>query len=177
MFSLNKTIKNAFIFLITNKNKVLLVQEINGKWGLPGGMLNIGENPFNCMLREFKEETTFDLPQLYNYNKFDYHNHSRIYYNKTDVKFNKFEPKFVLNNEIKDLKYFKLNDLFNYDGLNITINLNIILRKEFIKSLNEMIIEKSFKSFIIPYLSIKKNNIDKYSKYKSKYLKLKNNMI
>ena len=107
----NKTIKNAFIFLIINKNRVLLVQEINGKWGLPGGGLNIGEHPYNGMLREFKEETTFNLPQLYNNKKFDYHNHSRIYYNKTNVKFGKFEPKFVLNNEIKALKYVKLNNL------------------------------------------------------------------
>lgn len=152
----SKTIKNAFIFLITGKNRVLLVQEINGKWGLPGGGLNIGEHPYTGMSREFKEETTFNLPKLYNNNKFDYHNHSRIYYNKTNVKFGKFEPKFVLNNEIKSLKYVKLNDLFDYDGKNITINQNIILRKEFRKSLNEMVIEQKFKSFIIPHLFIRK---------------------
>ena len=50
---ISKTIKNAFIFLITGKNRVLLVQEINGKWGLPGGGLNIGEHPYTGMSREF----------------------------------------------------------------------------------------------------------------------------
>lgn len=137
----SKTIKNAFIFLIINKNRVLLVQEINGKWGLPGGGLNIGEHPYTGMSREFKEETTFNLPKLYNNKKFNYHNHSRIYYNKTNVKFGKFEPKFVLNNEIKALKYVKLNQ-------------NIILRKEFRKSLNEMVIDQKFKIFIIIFVTI-----------------------
>ena len=151
----SKTIKNAFIFLITGKNRVLLVQEINGKWGLPGGGLNNREHPFNAMKREFKEETTFTLPRLYNNNKFDYHGHSRIYYSKTNVKFGKFEPKFVLNNEIKAIKFMKLNDFLEYDGKNIIIKQNINLRKEFKKSLNEMLIEQNFKSFIIPHLSIK----------------------
>ena len=152
----SKTIKNAFIFLIINKNRVLLVQEINGKWGLPGGGLNIGEHPYTGMSREFKEETTFNLPKLYNNKKFNYHNHSLIYYNKTNVKFGKFEPKFVLNNEIKAIKFMKLNDFLEYDGKNIIIKQNINLRKEFKKSLNEMLIEQNFKSFIIHHLSIKK---------------------
>lgn len=38
-------------------NRVLLLRKPRGEWDLPGGRLNIEENPKQCLIREVQEET------------------------------------------------------------------------------------------------------------------------
>ncbi|OQA36359.1 MAG: Nucleoside triphosphatase NudI [Parcubacteria group bacterium ADurb.Bin326] len=42
--------------LVIKKGKVLLVQEPDGRWELPGGGMDSGETPEQCLKRELKEE-------------------------------------------------------------------------------------------------------------------------
>lgn len=42
--------------VITKGNKVLLLQESDGRWELPGGGLEYNETPQQCLKREIKEE-------------------------------------------------------------------------------------------------------------------------
>jgi 8-oxo-dGTP pyrophosphatase MutT (NUDIX family) len=47
--------------LFENEGKVLLVQDANGKWELPGGRLSVGETPIDGLKREIKEELGADI--------------------------------------------------------------------------------------------------------------------
>jgi 8-oxo-dGTP diphosphatase len=54
-------------FILDNENKLLLIQRRNndphkpGKWDIPGGRLELGENPFLGLKREIKEETNLEV--------------------------------------------------------------------------------------------------------------------
>ncbi len=48
--------------LVLDKEKrFLLTKEENGKWQLPGGGLDFGEKPQECLIREIKEEMGLDV--------------------------------------------------------------------------------------------------------------------
>lgn len=60
--ALIKTIKKPGIFVfVKEKQKILLVKHIDGKWGLPGGAMEQGEHVPNTAIRETKEETGADI--------------------------------------------------------------------------------------------------------------------
>ncbi len=42
--------------IIDDEKRFLLAKEENGMWELPGGGLDFGENPQECLIREIKEE-------------------------------------------------------------------------------------------------------------------------
>ncbi len=42
--------------ILDNKKRFLLLLENNGLWELPGGGLDFGEKPFDCLVRELREE-------------------------------------------------------------------------------------------------------------------------
>lgn len=49
------------IIATDNKGRVLLMKRNdNGQWMLPGGHIEVGEEPIQAAIREFKEETNFD---------------------------------------------------------------------------------------------------------------------
>jgi 8-oxo-dGTP pyrophosphatase MutT (NUDIX family) len=47
--------------LLEHEGKVLLVQDANGKWELPGGRLAVDETPAEGLKREIKEELGADI--------------------------------------------------------------------------------------------------------------------
>jgi 8-oxo-dGTP diphosphatase len=57
-------------FIINNNKELLLIKrqdnEIHcpGAWEVPGGRLELGENPFDALRRETKEETSLDIEIL-----------------------------------------------------------------------------------------------------------------
>ncbi len=54
-------------FIVNNKNELLLIKRSDddlhtpGVWEIPGGRLDMGENPFTGLQRETKEETGLDI--------------------------------------------------------------------------------------------------------------------
>lgn len=54
-------------FIVNNENKVLLIKRRSndihkpGQWDIPGGRLELGEDPFLGLKRETKEETNLDI--------------------------------------------------------------------------------------------------------------------
>jgi ADP-ribose pyrophosphatase YjhB (NUDIX family) len=47
--------------ILLHKNKVLIIQSNQNKWGFPKGGIEIGESFKECAIREVKEETSFDI--------------------------------------------------------------------------------------------------------------------
>lgn len=43
--------------VIVRRDQILLLQKQSGRWDLPGGRLDPGETPKQCLLREIAEET------------------------------------------------------------------------------------------------------------------------
>jgi ADP-ribose pyrophosphatase YjhB (NUDIX family) len=51
--------------LVLNADKkFLLIKEANGKWELPGGGLEFGEKPHDCLHREVKEEMGLEITSI-----------------------------------------------------------------------------------------------------------------
>ena len=115
------TATNAAIFLITDTNRVLMVQENpskknpNGKWMTPGGRVNTGELPWTAAKREFTEETGFVLDRnlITSKQRYDmmhtYKTSTAIFIIRTKQRFPKYDKRYVLNNETSSLHYFQLN--------------------------------------------------------------------
>ena len=58
----DKIIMNASGAIIVKDNKILLQRRSdNGMWGLPGGIMEMGETYHEGALREIKEETGLDI--------------------------------------------------------------------------------------------------------------------
>jgi len=59
--------KSAHVYLIRKDRKILLLKRsftdtwMPGKWGLPGGVVEPGENPRAAAIRETKEETNLNI--------------------------------------------------------------------------------------------------------------------
>ena len=47
--------------VIMEKDKVLLIQQIEGNWGFPKGHMEVGETEVETAIREVKEETNLDV--------------------------------------------------------------------------------------------------------------------
>ena len=51
--------------VIVSENKIVLIKRGNepsrGKWTIPGGLVELGENPEQAVIRETKEETGLDV--------------------------------------------------------------------------------------------------------------------
>ena len=68
-----KNMEKKILLVVANilekNNKILLVQEkkkqVKGKWNLPAGRIEKNEDLINCLERETKEETGFEIKPLY----------------------------------------------------------------------------------------------------------------
>ena len=47
--------------ILNDDNRFLLLKEVSGLWELPGGGLNYGEKPYDCLVRELREETGLEV--------------------------------------------------------------------------------------------------------------------
>ncbi len=114
------TIKNSCIALFCinhNKINIYLVQLKNNLWDIPGGKINRNkkENSFNSALREFQEETGFNIKKYKNKMHFQSMKwgeppHTRLYYHISNCD-NKLNIKFQPNNETIDGKWFDVRFL------------------------------------------------------------------
>ena len=58
------TVKVDIRGMLLSGDKILLVQEADNKWSLPGGWADIGYSPSEVIIKEFKEETGLDVTPL-----------------------------------------------------------------------------------------------------------------
>jgi 8-oxo-dGTP pyrophosphatase MutT (NUDIX family) len=64
------------VFLIDNRDKILMVHPTNHRWdvwGIPKGVIEIGESSIDGALRELQEETDIDLYKLMKLFGYEYH--------------------------------------------------------------------------------------------------------
>lgn len=116
------TLKNAAILLFV-KGRVLMVQNKNGEWMLPGGQIDKGETPWVAASREFREETGQKLPDLRkegnSFVPYDYTGkpnnppHTRIYYGETQIDLAEFDIDDTKTNETIDMDYIPLTSILD----------------------------------------------------------------
>lgn len=103
------------ILLSEDYTSVLLVQSFSSKssWGFPKGKINLTESPWQCAIREVKEETGFDIQE-----HMDPSDYLEAVINDQTVRLyiipgistdQQFVPK--TRNEIKSVRWFPLADL------------------------------------------------------------------
>ncbi|CUU54559.1 NUDIX hydrolase [Frankia sp. CcI49] len=58
----NSLVVGGSAVVVDGEGRILLQRRADtGKWALPGGQMDIGESFANCVIRETKEETGFDV--------------------------------------------------------------------------------------------------------------------
>ncbi len=98
--------------IILNNGRVLLTKNINvSHWSLPGGKIDRGENPLQCLFRELKEELGLDVNRV-DYKLGEYTSQQEgkrdiVYIYVITVDSNKFEKQW----ELEDAQWFPLSTL------------------------------------------------------------------
>lgn len=100
--------------IIYDKDKGILLEKRsdNGQWCIPGGAMELGEEPEEGLLREVKEETGLDIsdPEFFKVKAnihMVYPNTDEVYY--TDIVYivTKYSGELLPDSESTDLKWFK----------------------------------------------------------------------
>lgn len=111
----------SVVIIINNQNEILLQEKHDGHWGLPGGLMDLGESFEDVAKREVFEETgliveNLKLLNVYSGSKYylkvsngdELYSATAVYYTKDfsgDMK--------IDYSESKDMKYFKTDNLPN----------------------------------------------------------------
>lgn len=111
----------SVVIIINNKNEILLQEKHNGYWGLPGGLMNLGESFEEVAKREVFEESGLiveNLKLLNVYSGSQYYlkvSNGDELYSATAVYYTKdVSGKIKIDySESKDIKYFKTDHLPN----------------------------------------------------------------
>lgn len=104
------------LLLIAKSNKFLLLRRSSGEhsyagcWGLPGGSVEKNETPTDAIIREVKEETGLEIPNMRFLNKYSYHKTSMHVYVYNSSEFNPNE--IVLNEEHTEWGMFNYHELY-----------------------------------------------------------------
>lgn len=109
----------AVVILVNDLGKVLLQQRPNETWGLPGGLMDLGESLEDTARREFFEETGLtvgDLALVGVFSGAQYHytlsNGDEFYAVTTAYMASKATGEIAMEtDETRDLQYFDLHDL------------------------------------------------------------------
>lgn len=115
----------ATICYLEKENKVLFLK-FDKKWGQvyapPGGKMDEGESPFECIIREFKEETGLTIinPKLKGYSYWNYvdKEYGIIFIYKAKEYIGELKSStegnvmWINKNEISKLKQFDMNSKF-----------------------------------------------------------------
>jgi 8-oxo-dGTP pyrophosphatase MutT (NUDIX family) len=117
--SVDSNIKNAVLIVQIPNGDIIIVRNSKTKeWMLPAGSLNSGETPFNGALREFKEETSFNLdtsklnlPIKYYDIKHSNNSKTRIIKVNTSQEFGTYDKTNVYQNETDDLEYISISKI------------------------------------------------------------------
>lgn len=99
----------AFGFIFDENNRILLCHRLDyDLWNLPGGTMEAGESPWECVIREVREETGLEveivrLAGIYNKPE------------KNELVFSFVcrivSGKITLNEEADKIEYFSINDI------------------------------------------------------------------
>ncbi|WP_438311811.1 NUDIX hydrolase [Sporosarcina sp. FA9] len=109
----------SVVLILNNKNELLLQHRADGSWGLPGGIMELGESLEETARREVKEETGLDVGNLKLLNVFsgkDYYlkvsNGDELYSVTAVYVTNEANGIIQIDhNESIDVQYFKLDAL------------------------------------------------------------------
>ena len=104
---------NVALVVVTDRQRILLVRDKKtSKWMTPGGKIEPKDKSlFEAALREFKEETSFDLSisDISNIQTYEKLGHTIIFIVHTSQRFGKFQP----TNETDKIHFTKVLDLFS----------------------------------------------------------------
>lgn len=111
----------AAIIILNSQNEILLQSRADRNlWGLPGGCQELGETFEETIIREVKEETSFEIKEenlkliavvsgKTRYNT--YPNGDEVYNNTVLFVTNKYEGQLKYDFESKDMKFFSIKNL------------------------------------------------------------------
>jgi len=118
----NDTIKVSAVYCFYEKEILLLKRSMNkkvspGKWGVPAGKLNLGEDKIRCVIRETKEETNIILDET----KLKFLDIVYIKWNSFEFVYNIFRydfeelPEIKLNEENSEYEWVDLSSIKEYE--------------------------------------------------------------
>lgn len=120
--------------ILHNKNQFLIGKrkandKFGGKWEFPGGKIDEGELPEECIIRELKEELNIDVLSLNHYNSY-VQNSKNIKLIIHSFIINKYDGKPSMH-EHDNLEWVEIKDIHGYDMIAKDIPLINRLKDEF----------------------------------------------
>ena len=110
--------------VIIESGKVLLVRRgqppLDGRWTLPGGLVELGETIEEALLREIKEETGWSVRVVRELTLFDFIEKDdagriRYHYVLADFLCEYMEGKLAAGSDVKEVRLVSLDELAAYD--------------------------------------------------------------